>query len=75
MLTVTPVGPVAIKVMALSKPLEIAVVIVEVPELPSAMLSDVGAALTVKLGVTAVTVRANVAVSLVLPEVPVTVML
>ena len=75
-LTVTPVGwPLANKVMALSKPLKTAVVIVKVPELPLAMLIDEGAALTVKLGVAAVTVRETVVVSLVLPEVPVTVML
>jgi len=74
--TVTPVGwPVANKVMALSKLLEIAVVIVEVPELPLTTLIDVGAALMVKLGVAAVTVRETVVVSVVLPEVPVTVML
>jgi hypothetical protein len=61
--------------MALSKLLEIAVVIVKVPELPLATLIDVGAALMVKLGVAAVTVRETVVVSLLLPEVPVTVML
>jgi hypothetical protein len=75
-LTVTPVGwPVADKVMALLKPPEIAVVIVEVPELPLATLIDVGAALMVKLGVVPVTVRETVVVSAVLPEVPITVML
>jgi hypothetical protein len=61
--------------MALLKPPEIAVVIVEVPELPLATLIDVGAALMVKLGVVPVTVRETVVVSAVLPEVPITVML
>jgi len=79
-LTVTPVGwPVADKVMALLKPPETTVVIVEVPELPLATLIDAGAALMVKLGVVPVTVRETVIVSVVLPEdpvdVPVTVML
>ena len=47
-LTVTPVGyPVADKEMAESKPPEIDVVIVDVPELPLAMLIDVGDALMV----------------------------
>ena len=75
MFTVTPVGPVANKVMALSKLLDIAVAIVEVPELPWAMLSDAGDALMVKLGVAAVTFRETVVVSLLLPDFPVTVML
>jgi len=71
-LTVTPVGwPVADKVMALLKPPETTVVIVEVPELPLATLIDAGAALMVKLAVVPVTVRETVVVSLVLPEVPV----
>lgn len=51
------------------------VVIVDVPELPLATLIDVGDALMVKLGVDPVTVRKTVVVSVVLPEVPLTLML
>lgn len=49
------------------------VVMVEVPELLLATLIDVGEALMVKLGVVPVTVRETVVVSVVLPEVPLTV--
>jgi hypothetical protein len=73
-LTVTLLGsPLADKEMAESKPPEIAVVIVEWPEFPGSIVSEVGDALMVKLGVVPVTVRETVVVSLVLPEVPVTV--
>jgi len=73
-LTVTLLGwPLADKVMAESKPPEIAVVIVEWPELPLSTVIDVGDALMVKLGVVPVTVRDTVVVSMVLPEVPFTV--
>jgi hypothetical protein len=56
------------------KPPEIAVVIVDLPELPLAMLIDVGDALIVKLGFVPVTVSLTVVVCVVLPEVPLTVM-
>jgi len=73
-LTVTLLGwPVADKAMAESNPPEIVVVIVEWPELPGSTVIDVGDALMVKLGAVPVTVRETVVVSLVLPEVPVTV--
>jgi hypothetical protein len=73
-LTVTLLGwPVADKAMAELKPPEIVVVIVEWPELPGLTVIDVGDALMVKLGAVPVTVRETVVVSLVLPEVPVTV--
>ena len=62
--------PEADKVIAELKPPEIAVVIVEVPELPLATLIDVGDALMVKLGAVPVTVRETVVVSMMLPEVP-----
>jgi hypothetical protein len=68
-------SPEADKVIAELKPPEIAVLIVEVPELPLATLIDVGDALMVKLGVVPVTVRETVVLSVVLPEVPLTVML
>lgn len=67
--------PEADRLIAELKPPETAVVIVEVPELPLATLIDVGDALTVKFGVVPVTVSETVAVSTVLPEVPVTLML
>jgi hypothetical protein len=73
-LTVTLLGwPVADKAMAESKPPEIAVVMVEWPEFPGSIVSDVGDALMVKLGDVPVTVRETVVVSTVLPEVPFTV--
>jgi len=62
-------------VIAELKPPEIVVVIVEVPELPLSTLIDVGDAEMVKLGVVPVTVREIVAFSVVLPDVPDTVML
>jgi hypothetical protein len=71
--TVTPIGyPVADKEMAESKPPETAVVIVDVPELPLATLIFVGDALMVKLGAALLTVRETVQISVMLPEVPVT---
>lgn len=73
-LTVTLLGwPLADKEMAESNPPEIVVVIVEWPEFPASTVIDVGDALMVKLGLVPVTVRETVVVSLVLPEVPVTV--
>lgn len=49
-LTVVPVGaPVAVRLIALLKPPLIAVVIVDVPWVPWAMLTDVGDAAIVKL--------------------------
>ncbi len=73
-LTVTLLGsPVADKAIEESKPPEIAVVMVEWPEFPGLIVSDVGDALMVKLGHVPVTVRETVVVSTVLPEVPVTV--
>jgi hypothetical protein len=75
--TVTPVGwPDADKAIAESKPPETAVVIVDVPLLPFTTETDVGEAEMVKPGlVTAVTVSETEVVSVVLPEVPLTVML
>ena len=64
-LTVTLLGwPVADKAMAELKPPEIVVVIVEWPEFPGLIVSDVGDALMVKLGLVPVTVRETVVVSL-----------
>ena len=70
--TVTPVGwP-----LAELKPPETAVVIVDLPLLPCTTDTEVGEADMVKLGLaTVVTVRETVVVSVVAPEVPVTVML
>ena len=67
--------PEAVKVIAELKPPAIVVVIVEVPELPLATLIDVGDAERVKLGLVPVTVKETVVFSVVLPEVPPTVML
>lgn len=73
-LTVTLLGsPLADKAIAELKPPEIVVVMVDWPEFPGLIVSDVGDALMVKLGDVPVTVRETVVVSLVLPEVPVTV--
>ena len=72
--TVTPLPPPeADKLIAELKPPDMFVVIVELPELPRATLIDVGDALTVKLGAVPVTVSKTVVVSVVLPEVPLTV--
>lgn len=75
-LTVTPLGwPLALKATAESNPPDTAVVIVDVPLLPCNTETDVGEAEIVKLGVAvAVTVSETEVVSVVLPEVPVTVM-
>jgi len=67
-------SPEADNVIAESKPPETAVVIVEVPELLLATLIVVGDALIVKFGFVPVTVSETVVVSVVLPEVPFTVM-
>jgi len=67
--------PDADKLIAESKPPEIVVLIVDLPELPRATLIDVGDALMLKPGVVPVTVRETAVVSTVLPEVPVTLML
>lgn len=67
--------PEADKLIDESNPPETASVIVDLPELPRATLIDVGDALMVKLGLVPVTVRETVVVSVVLPEVPFTVML
>lgn len=75
-LTVTLLGsPLADKAIAELKPPEIVVVMVDWPEFPGLIVSDVGDALMVKLGVVPVTVSKTVVVSTVLPEVPVTLML
>src|SRR5271165_3132458 len=76
-LTVTPEGwPLAVKPIAELKPPETVVVMVELPLLPCNTETEVGEAEMVKLGVAwAVTVRETEVVSVVLPEVPVTVML
>src|ERR1700690_505257 len=75
--TVTPAGwPLAVKAIAELKPPETVVVIVDVPLLPCTTETAVGEAEMVKLGLaTAVTVSETKVVSVVLPEVPVTVML
>lgn len=77
-LTVNPLpSPEADRLIAESKPPDTAVVIVDVSELRLGTVIEVGEALMVKLGVAPleVTVSDTVAVSVVLPEVPVTVML
>jgi len=75
-LTVTPVGcPLADKVIAESKPPETAVVTVDEPLAPCATETEVGEAEMVKAGVgVEVTVSETEVVSVVLPEVPFTVM-
>jgi hypothetical protein len=73
-LTVTLLGsPLADSAIAELKPPEMAVVIVEWPELPGLTVIDVGEALMVKLGLVPVTVSETVVVSMMLPEVPFTV--
>ena len=76
-LTVAPVGwPLADKAIAELKPPETAVVIVDVPLLPSTTETEVGEAEMVKAGLAvAVTVSETEVVSAVLPEAPFTVML
>src|SRR5215467_7290484 len=74
-LTVVPVGaPLADRLMALLKPPLTVVVMVEVPWAPCATLTEVGAALMVKLG-GAMTVSVTLVVCWVPPPLPVTVML
>jgi hypothetical protein len=66
-LTVVPLGaPLAVRLIALLNPPPTVVVIVEVPELPCATLTDVGKPVSVKLAA-AVTVRATVALCWVSP--------
>jgi hypothetical protein len=75
-LTVNPLPPPeADRLIAESKPPDTAVVIVDVPELRLGTVIEEGEALTVKLGVAPleVTVSDTLVVSVVLPEVPVTV--
>lgn len=74
-LTVTPdASPVAVKAIAELKPPVAAVVMVDVPLLPRTIVTDVGEAEMVKLGgAGAVTVRVIVAVLLMPPPEPVTV--
>lgn len=55
-------------------PPEMAVVILEIPELPRTTVMEAGEAVMVKFGVVPVTVSDTVVVSIVVPEVPVTVM-
>ena len=70
-LTVVPLGaPVADRLMALLNPPLTAVVMVEVPELPAATLTEVGELASVKLG-GAVTVRVTVALCWIPPPFPV----
>lgn len=66
--------PLPDKLIAELKPPDIAVVMVEWPELPRATLSDVGDAPMVKFGFVPVTVSDTVVFAVVLPEVPLTVM-
>jgi hypothetical protein len=63
-----------VKAIAELKPPVILVVTVEVPELPRTMVTAVGDTLRPKPGVLPVTVSETVVVSVMLPEVPVTVM-
>lgn len=76
-LTVTPVGwPLADNAIAELKPPETVVVIVELPLLPCTTETEVGEAAMVKAGVgVEVTVSETLVVSVVLPEIPDTVML
>jgi hypothetical protein len=73
---VTPVGwPLAVNATAELNPPETAVVMVELPLEPCTTETDVGEAASVNAGVAAaVTVRLMVAVCVMLPPVPVTVM-
>ncbi len=56
------------------KPFKAVVLIVDVPELPRATVTEVGEALMLKSGVTPVTVRETVVVCVIPPPTPVTVM-
>ena len=74
-LTVVPEGtPLADRLMALLKPPLTVVVMVELPWTPCATLTEVGAALMVKLG-GVVTVSVTLVVCWIPPPLPVTVML
>ena len=75
-LTVTCDGwPLADRLIAELKPFKAVVLIVEVPELPRATVSEAGEALMLKSGVTPVTVRETVVVCVIPPPAsPVTVM-
>ena len=68
-------SPTAVNAMAELKPLETAVVITAVPVPPFETVIDVGDALTVKVGTALVTFSVTVVVSVVPPELPVTVIL
>lgn len=73
--TFTPLPcPDAVNEIAALKPPETAVVIFDSPVAPRATVKVLGESVTVKLPVVPVTVRVTVVVSVVLPEVPVTVM-
>lgn len=74
--TVTPLGcPLADSVIALLKPFNAVVLMVEVPLLPCCTVTDDGEALIVKFGgLEDVTVRETVVVWVIPPPVPVTVM-
>jgi len=63
------------KAIAELKPPEMVVVTTDVPVVPLATVSVLGDALMVKLGFVPVTVSETVVVSVVLPDVPITVML
>jgi len=67
-------SPEAVRLTAPLKPPEIDTVMVEVPELLRATVSDVGEALSEKPACVPITVSDTVVVSTVLPDVPVTVM-
>ena len=74
-LTVTrPPWPEADNEIAELKPFKAVVLIVELPELPRATVSELGEALMLKSGVTPVTVRETVVVCVMPPPTPVTVM-
>jgi hypothetical protein len=74
-LTVTPLPcPEADNEIAELKPFKTVVLIVELPELPRATVSEAGEALMLKSGVTPVTVRETVVVCVIPPPTPVTVM-
>jgi hypothetical protein len=70
-LAVTPVGrPPAVSATALLNPPETALVIVDDPELPAAMLREAGLAERVKIGVPPVTIRLTAVELVRLPAVP-----
>jgi len=74
-LTVTRLPcPEADKEIAELKPFTAVVLMVDVPELPRVMVTELGEALMVKFGVRPVTVRETVVVCVIPPPTPVTVM-